>query len=128
TESALMQDIETSIATMERLVALGVAFSIDDFGTGYSSLSYLKRFPVDTLKIDASFIRGVPDNSHDAAIAGTIIALAHNLGVRAVAEGVSTAEQVKFLRLCRCDAVQGYYFSPPRPASEFTDLLSKKTS
>ncbi len=98
-------------------------FAIDDFGTGYSSLSYLKRFRVDTLKIDQSFVRNMLSDADDATIARAIIALAHNLRMRAVAEGVETAEQVQFLRLIHCDSIQGYFFGRPVPEREFAEML-----
>ncbi len=123
TESILMQNTEKTLATMNELHRLGVAFSMDDFGTGYSSLAYLRRFPIDTLKIDQSFVRDIPDNSNDAAIAQAIIALAHSLGIRVIAEGVETVEQFEFMRAHRCDAMQGYYFSRPVTASQMTDRL-----
>jgi EAL domain-containing protein (putative c-di-GMP-specific phosphodiesterase class I) len=102
-----------------------VAFSVDDFGTGYSSLSYLKRFPIDTLKIDQSFVRDIPRNSDDSALAQAIIAMARSLGIRVIAEGVESAGQVAFLRARNCDGIQGYYFSKPVPAEAMTGLLQE---
>ena len=119
TESTLMDDIEGTIAIMDRISALGVALSLDDFGTGYSSLSYLKRFPIDTLKIDRSFTNGLPSDSSDCAIAGTIISMGRKLGHRVIAEGVETLEQLDFLRAAGCDEVQGYLYGKPLPAYEF---------
>jgi len=119
TESTLMDDIEETIAIMDRISALGVALSLDDFGTGYSSLSYLKRFPIDTLKIDRSFTNGLPLDSSDCAIAGTIISMGRKLGHRVIAEGVETLEQLDFLRAAGCDEVQGYLYGKPLPAYEF---------
>jgi EAL domain-containing protein (putative c-di-GMP-specific phosphodiesterase class I) len=92
---------------------MGVRISVDDFGTGYSSLSYLKRFPIDILKIDKSFVRDVPGNEDDAAIVRAIIALARALRLTTVAEGVETADQAAFLRAERCDRFQGFHFAPP---------------
>jgi EAL domain-containing protein (putative c-di-GMP-specific phosphodiesterase class I) len=98
TESTLMHDIDRVIGIMDRINALGVALSLDDFGTGYSSLSYLKRFPIDTLKIDRSFTTGIPLDASDCAIASTIISMGRKLGHRVIAEGVETLEQLEFLR------------------------------
>ena len=125
TESLLMHNTETTLATMDELNVLGAVFSMDDFGTGYSSLSYLKRFPIDTLKIDQSFMRDIPGDPDDAAIAQAIIAMAHSLEIRVIAEGVETAKQLAFLRSHKCDGMQGYYFSKPIPAAAMTRLLEK---
>lgn len=123
TESMLMQDIDTTLGTMQQLNDIGIAFSLDDFGTGYSSLSYLKRLPIETLKIDQSFVRDIPHNTDDTAIAATIVAMALTLNIRVIAEGVETSEQLAFLRSQSCTAMQGYYFSKPLPAEEFAQLL-----
>ncbi|OIQ95720.1 cyclic di-GMP phosphodiesterase Gmr [mine drainage metagenome] len=123
TESAVMQDPDKTVATLHELKHIGVRLSLDDFGTGYSSLNYLKRFPIDILKIDQSFVRDITTDPDDAAIATTIISLAHSLGRRVVAEGVETEAQLDFLRRHRCDEIQGYYFSRPLPADEFARLL-----
>ena len=119
TESVVMHNASEAIVTLEKLSRMGVHVSIDDFGTGYSSLSYLKRFPIDTLKIDRSFIRDVSSDMDDAAIVRATIGLAHNLRLRVVAEGVETAEQLHFLRSLGCDEYQGYHKSRPLPAAEF---------
>ena len=123
TESTLMHNIERVIGIMDRITALGVALSLDDFGTGYSSLSYLKRFPIDTLKIDRSFTTGIPTDASDCAIASTIISIAQQLHHKVIAEGVETAEQLAFLKSSGCDEVQGYLFSRPLPAREFERAL-----
>lgn len=128
TESLLMRHPETTIANMQRLSDMGVQLSIDDFGTGYSSLSYLKRFPIHRLKIDRSFVKGIPLDGDDAAIATAIIAMAHKLDLNVVAEGVETADQLTYLRNHECDVMQGYYFSPPLPNEEYIALLSKRPS
>ncbi|MGI4717640.1 MAG: putative bifunctional diguanylate cyclase/phosphodiesterase [Janthinobacterium lividum] len=123
TESTLMHDFERVTGIMDHVNQLGVALSLDDFGTGYSSLSYLKRFPIDTLKIDRSFTTGIPADGSDCAIAGTIISMARQLGLRVIAEGVETVEQLDFLREAGCDEVQGYLYSKPLPAFEFERSL-----
>lgn len=120
TESCLV-DAEDQLLTMQRLKALGVQLSIDDFGTGYSSLSYLKRFPVDRLKIDASFVRDVPENADDAAIVTTIIGLARNLGMEVIAEGVESDAQMAFLTRQGCNEIQGYLIARPMPADALGD-------
>ncbi|GGY85966.1 putative bifunctional diguanylate cyclase/phosphodiesterase [Pseudoduganella plicata] len=126
TESTLMHNIDRVIGIMDRITALGVALSLDDFGTGYSSLSYLKRFPIDTLKIDRSFTMGLPTDANDCAIASTIISIAQQLKHRVIAEGVETAEQVAFLRSAGCNEVQGYLYSRPLPAAEFEVALRER--
>jgi len=123
TEGLIMKQAESSIRTLRDLVGMDVRISIDDFGTGYSSLSYLKRFPINVLKIDQSFIRDIPRDEDDAAIASTIITMGHNLGLRVVAEGVETAEQLKFARDRRCDAVQGFFLSKPLSVKHFEEFL-----
>ncbi|HUY03923.1 MAG TPA: EAL domain-containing protein [Rhodocyclaceae bacterium] len=128
TESAVMQDPDKTVATLHELKDIGVRLSLDDFGTGYSSLNYLKRFPIDILKIDQSFVRDITTDPDDAAIATTIISLAHSLRRRVVAEGVETEAQLDFLRRHRCDEIQGYYFSRPLPADEFARLLREGRS
>ncbi|WP_029214958.1 EAL domain-containing protein [Kallotenue papyrolyticum] len=123
TESAVMEEVESSIATLQQLRQIGVGCSIDDFGTGYSSLSYLNRLPIDTLKIDHSFVRNLHNNANDATIARAIIALAHSLHLLVIAEGVETSEQLAFLRAHGCHAMQGYLFSRPLPPEELERLL-----
>jgi len=123
TESILMDPDSRRIEGLSRLRACGVHFSIDDFGTGYSSLSYVKRFPISMLKIDQSFVRGLPDSANDAGITTAIIAMARSLGFEVIAEGVENAGQADFLRLARCDKLQGYLFSRPLPAGEVEALL-----
>jgi EAL domain-containing protein (putative c-di-GMP-specific phosphodiesterase class I) len=118
-----MQNPQATMAVLEKLVALGVRIAIDDFGTGYSSLSYLKRFPVDTLKIDRSFVKDLPENGEDASIARAVITLAHSLGLSVVAEGVETPAQRQFLANEGCDEMQGYLLSRPVPASACEALL-----
>lgn len=122
TES-VMHDAPALVAMLGELKRLGVHVAIDDFGTGYSSLSSLKRFPVDRLKVDRSFVEHIASDPDDAAIVRTIIALGRNLGLKVVAEGVETAEQMRFLREHACDEVQGYYFSRPIPTQQFALLL-----
>ncbi|HEY8607860.1 MAG TPA: EAL domain-containing protein [Noviherbaspirillum sp.] len=123
TESLLVDDIETTIAKMSALKERGVGFSLDDFGTGYSSLSYLKRFPLDQLKIDQSFVRDVLVDPNDAAIARTIVALGQSLGLSVIAEGVETEAQRDFLAQQGCHAYQGYLYSEPAPAVDFLNRL-----
>ncbi|MEN6587053.1 MAG: EAL domain-containing protein [Sulfuricella sp.] len=126
TESAAMGNAEAFIGVTEALKGLGVTLSIDDFGTGYSSLSYLKRFALDRLIIDQSFVRDIVQNPDSAAIAVTVIALAHGLGLSVIAEGVETEAQLNFLRTRGCDEMQGFYFSRPLPAAEFEQLLRER--
>jgi len=119
TETVVMQNASQAIVTLEKLSEMGIQVSIDDFGTGYSSLSYLKRFPIDKLKIDRSFIRDISSDSNDAAIVRATIALAHSLRLRVIAEGVETEDQLQFLRAVGCDEYQGFYKSKPVPAADF---------
>ncbi|MGZ3504398.1 MAG: putative bifunctional diguanylate cyclase/phosphodiesterase [Vulcanimicrobiaceae bacterium] len=126
TETVAMHNAEESIGVMRQLKSLGIGISLDDFGTGYSSLSYLKRFPIDILKIDKSFVRDIPEDANDLAIVSAIIAMAHALGLKVVAEGVETEPQRDFLRECGCEFAQGFYFARPLPASDVEDLLAKR--
>jgi diguanylate cyclase (GGDEF)-like protein/PAS domain S-box-containing protein len=126
TESAIMADPEQAVAALERIRALGVTVAVDDFGTGYSSLSYLKRLPLDTIKIDRSFIAEVRHNVEDAEIVRTILALAKALRRTVVAEGVETADQVAFLRAAGCDFAQGFHFAPPMPEGQFEQWLADR--
>jgi EAL domain-containing protein (putative c-di-GMP-specific phosphodiesterase class I) len=121
TESTLMGDPSATALTLENLKSLGIHISIDDFGTGYSSLSYLKRFPIDALKIDRSFVDEVTTNPDDAAIATAIVLMGHSLRLRVVGEGVETTDQQTLLRLLGCDEIQGYLISPPIPAERFEE-------
>jgi diguanylate cyclase (GGDEF)-like protein/PAS domain S-box-containing protein len=123
TERLVMKNAEEAAAILTRLKGLGIGISIDDFGTGYSSLSYLKRFPIDGLKIDQSFVRDMAVDDNDKAIVAAIIAMAHSLGIRTVAEGVETADQLRLLRGLSCDEGQGYHFARPMPAAQFVDWL-----
>ncbi|WP_281557662.1 EAL domain-containing protein [Thalassomonas sp. RHCl1] len=123
TESMMMRNIEETIAILHQIKTLGVQLSVDDFGTGYSSLSYLKRFPLNKIKIDRTFVSGLPDDSDDGAIVEAIIAIAHSLGFTVIAEGVETVEQLRLLAIKRCGEFQGYYFSRPCPVAELGSLL-----
>src|SRR6185503_15945821 len=116
TESLLMEDVESNLGVLKRLRAIGVNLTIDDFGTGYSSMSYLKRFPINTLKIDQSFVAHLPADKEDLAITTAIIALARALKLKTVAEGVETSAQAQFLADAGCDYLQGFLFSPALPS------------
>jgi EAL domain-containing protein (putative c-di-GMP-specific phosphodiesterase class I) len=118
-----MNDTNTAIRTLTALDALGVKLSIDDFGTGYSSLAYIKTFPVQTLKIDRSFVRDIAENATDQAIAATIITLAHNLGMRVIAEGIETEQQFDQMRALGADDMQGYLISRPLSAADFERFM-----
>lgn len=123
TESAAMADMDNTVEVLRRLSELGISIAIDDFGTGYSSLSYLKKFPIQHLKIDHSFVQDVPGDADNAAIVRAVVTMAHGLDLLVVAEGVETEPQIQFLREVGCDAVQGFYFKQPVPPEEIEDLL-----
>ena len=125
TEGTVMQNGQATTAMLNELHKMGIQFSIDDFGTGYSSLSYLKRFPIDRIKIDRSFVTNITSDTDDAALASAIIAMSHALDIQTVAEGVETKEQLAFLRDRRCDQIQGYLFSRPIPAEEFIRIFGR---
>ena len=128
TESAILRDAERTIATMEMLKGIGIKFSLDDFGTGYSSLSQLKRLPLDKLKIDQSFVRGLPHDSDDLAISSAVIMMGKALKLRVIAEGVETEDQLRVLRSRECDEIQGYFLSKPLPALDFARFVREHGS
>jgi len=125
TESLVMANPEQTAHILHRLKDRGISISVDDFGTGYSSLSYLKRFPIDKLKIDRSFVRDITHDDADAAIVNAVISLGHSLNLQVIAEGVETTEQLEYLRQEGCDGIQGYLFSRPMPAIALTQMLRK---
>ena len=125
TESMVMNDPEQAVNTLRRLKDLGIRVAIDDFGTGYSSLAYLKRFPIDSVKVDRSFVEDIPQDVDSMAIAQAIIAMAHSLRLKVVAEGVESEAQVSFLRGEGCDEIQGHYFSAACAASEIPGIMRK---
>ena len=118
TESSLLRDVEVTVNTLSSLKELGVRLAIDDFGTGYSSLSYLKQFPIDRLKIDRSFVRDIVSDPNDAAITSAVIGIARSMGVRVIAEGVETPDQLEVLASKGCDEVQGFHLSRPMSATQ----------
>jgi EAL domain-containing protein (putative c-di-GMP-specific phosphodiesterase class I) len=120
-----MRNLEQAAHTLQAVRDLGVFVAIDDFGTGYSSLAYLRKLPLDTLKIDRSFVRDVVTDPHAAAVVKSIIALGQSLDLRIVAEGVETEDQFRLLQELRCDAGQGYFFAPPLPTAEFEGRFLK---
>jgi diguanylate cyclase (GGDEF)-like protein/PAS domain S-box-containing protein len=126
TESALMDDSDNVLVTLQELRSRGIEISLDDFGTGYSSLSYLKKFPIDTLKIDQAFIRDIGNSPDDEAITRAIIAMAHSMGMKVIAEGVETETHLEFLRREHCDMIQGYLISRPVPDAELSTLLQRQ--
>lgn len=125
TESIAVRDLERSVVTLQNLRAVGVQLSLDDFGTGFSSLRHLQQYPIKALKIDQSFVRNIVENQRDASIAKTVIVLAHNLGLRVLAEGVETQDQLDFLREHGCEEIQGYIVSKPLPPDQFVPFVSK---
>ncbi|MBI1989756.1 MAG: EAL domain-containing protein [Betaproteobacteria bacterium] len=124
TESTVMHDAKRAAHVLQQLKDMGIRVAIDDFGTGYSSLGYLKRFPIDSVKIDRSFILDIPLDNDDVAITRAVIAMAHSLRLKVVAEGVETEEQYQFLRNHDCDEMQGYFFSEPIDAAALVGLIS----
>lgn len=126
TENTMMERSRDTMVALTRLEQLGVQLAIDDFGTGYSSLAYIKQFPLHSLKIDRTFVRDITTDGDDAAIVSAMIAMAKSLGLRVVAEGVETRQQLEFLRATGCHAYQGYYFSVPLPANAFADLVRRQ--
>jgi EAL domain-containing protein (putative c-di-GMP-specific phosphodiesterase class I) len=128
TESTAMERAENAVAVFRQLKVMGFHLSIDDFGTGYSSLAYLKRFPIDTIKIDRAFIKDLGSESEHAAIATAIIAMAHGLKLSVLAEGVETQEQLDILRDNHCDTIQGYFFSHPLPCELLEQLVRSHRS
>lgn len=126
TEGILAEDSNNAIDTLDVLEKMGIQLSIDDFGTGYSSFAYLKRFPLHALKVDRCFVKDITSKKDDAAICSAIIAMAHNLNLRVVAEGVEDEEQLVFLKQNDCDYVQGFYYSRPLPAEDFTKMLAQR--
>ena len=125
TESLIMHNADLFISTLRELREIGIELAVDDFGTGYSSLSYLQRFPINRLKIDQSFVRDIVGNADSGAISVAIIMLGHSLGLKVIAEGVETIEQLDFLHSSNCNEIQGYYFSKPLPAAEMQKLLEQ---
>jgi EAL domain-containing protein (putative c-di-GMP-specific phosphodiesterase class I) len=120
-----MEDLDAAAAIMRELHKEGIRISIDDFGTGYSSLNHLKRFPISTVKVDRSFVSDITTDPDDAAIVGAIIVMAHGMGLRIIAEGVETEQQLEYLRRLRCDEVQGFLFSQALPKDEIEKLLEQ---
>ena len=123
TESVLMKNFDHNLALINRMKELDIHIALDDFGTGYSSFSYLTKIPINTLKIDKSFIAGICEDENDTYIAGTIINLAHQLGITVIAEGVETIEQLRILQGQMCDILQGYFFSRAISEDEFIEML-----
>jgi EAL domain-containing protein (putative c-di-GMP-specific phosphodiesterase class I) len=127
TESMVMRNVSRAIKVLDAIQSRGIRLAIDDFGTGYSSMSLMKQFPIDTIKIDRSFVRDLPVDSEDQAIAQAIISMGKALGMTVIAEGVETVEQEAFLRSHACDEMQGFLFSKPLPAQQMAELLRAET-
>jgi EAL domain-containing protein (putative c-di-GMP-specific phosphodiesterase class I) len=128
TESVLMQDAKSTGSTLRALKAMGVQLAVDDFGTGYSSLSYLTQFPIDTLKIDQSFVHKMLLNANDASVISAVISMGRNLNQRVIAEGVETEEQFRFLQARQCNEGQGYYFCHPLKTEDFVKFVKTRAS
>ncbi len=128
TESTLIENLQYAVKTLNELRNLGVKLSLDDFGTGFSSLNYLKRFPIDALKIDRSFILDMVNDSRDASVVESIISLAHNLSINVIAEGIETTQQLDMLRSYQIEEVQGYLFSKPVDSKAVNDILQQGTT
>ena len=128
TEGQIMTDPEEAIKILNKISEMGIELAVDDFGTGYSSLSYLKKLPINKLKIDQSFVRDLPDNEEDIAITRAVIALAHSLNLKIIAEGVETKEQKEFLVNNGCQNIQGYLYGKPMPVEEMEVILLKGLS
>lgn len=125
TEGLVMEDIDVTAKLLHEIKDIGVDISVDDFGTGYSALAYLKRFPIDELKVDRSFVSEIPSNGDDSAIVRAVVAMSHSLELRVVAEGVETESQLSYLRGLNCDAIQGHLYSEPLPQQEFREFVLK---
>jgi EAL domain-containing protein (putative c-di-GMP-specific phosphodiesterase class I) len=128
TEKILLDNIKSNVQRLKLIKNLGIQIALDDFGTGYSSLEYLQQFPFDILKIDRGFIKKIDENGTNSVITQTIIQMAHRLGLKVVAEGVETKQQLKFLQQNQCDEVQGFLFSRPLSTKEFEQLIRSKKS
>jgi diguanylate cyclase len=128
TEGAVLKNVDSAIAMLRQLNEMGIQIALDDFGTGYSSLTYLKRFPIDAVKIDRSFVRDLEHDDSDATIVSTVIGMAENLHLNVIAEGVETENQLEFLRQRGCNEYQGYLFSRPVPPEEFAEFLRVESS
>ena len=123
TESCILENEDKAKETMQELRKFGIDHAIDDFGTGYSSLKFIKQLPINKIKIDRSFVKDITENKDDSAIVSAIIAMAHNLQLKVVAEGVETREQLEHLNNLGCNEIQGYFFSTPLPVEELEELL-----